>query len=193
MHEIETERLQLRLFKPDDLDDLFLIFSDPDVIKYLGSGQPAQRDETENALMSIIRHWEIYGFGRWAAICKQTSKLIGYCGLRNFQGTAELVYLLSKQYWGMGLATEMARASLKFGFEEKKFERIIAMAKLANVASQRVMNKIGMDFQKNTLIFNMEVALYSINSAAYFSTFSQNNFSQSRSPESAELPANIHF
>jgi ribosomal-protein-alanine N-acetyltransferase len=190
MHEIETERLQLRLFKPDDLDDLFLIFSDPDVVKYLGSGQPARRDETQTALMSIIKHWEVYGFGRWAAICKETRKLIGYCGLRNFQGTAELVYLLSKQYWGMGLATEMARASLKFGFEEKKFERVIAMAKLANVASQRVMNKVGMAFQKNTLIFNIEVALYSINNAAYFSTFGQHILSQARSLEPAESTVN---
>jgi ribosomal-protein-alanine N-acetyltransferase len=192
MNEIETERLQLRLFQPDDLDDLSLIFGDPDVVRYLGSGQPAQREETETALMSIIRHWEAYGFGRWAAICKQTRKLIGYCGLRNFQGTAELVYLLSKQYWGMGLATEMARASVKFGFEEKKFERIIAMAKLANVASQRVMNKIGMTFQTNAQIFNMEVALYSLNRAAYFSTLGQDIFTQTRSLEPADSPVNIH-
>jgi [ribosomal protein S5]-alanine N-acetyltransferase len=193
MNGIETERLQLRLFRPDDLDDLSLIFSDPDVVRYLGSGQPARRDETETALMSIIRHWDVHGFGRWAAVCKQTCKLVGYCGLRNFQGSAELVYLLSKQYWGKGLATEMARASIKFGFEEKKFEHIIAMAKLANVASQRVMNKIGMTFQKNTLIFNMEVALYSINSAAYFSTIGQNIFSTACSPESAESSLTFHY
>lgn len=193
MNEIETERLQLRLFRPGDLDDLFPIFSDPDVVRYLGSGQPARRDETETALMSIIRHWEVYGFGRWAAVCKQTRKLIGYCGLRNFQGTAELVYLLSKQYWGMGLATEMARASIKFGFEEKKFEHIIAMAKLANIASQRVMSKVGMSFQNNILIFNIEVALYSINRAAYFSEDGQHIFIHEHSSESAESCGNFNF
>jgi RimJ/RimL family protein N-acetyltransferase len=193
MNGIETERLQLRLFRPDDLDDLSLIFSDPDVVRYLGSGQPAGRDETETALMSIIRHWDVHGFGRWAAVCKQTCKLIGYCGLRNFQGTPELVYLLSKQYWGKGLATEMARASIKFGFEEKKFEHIIAMAKLANVASQRVMNKIGMSFQKNTLIFNMEVALYSLTSATYFSEHNQNILTHSHSIEPAESSLTFHY
>jgi RimJ/RimL family protein N-acetyltransferase len=192
MNEIETERLQLRMFKPDDLDDLCHIFGDPDVVRFLGSGQPAKREETETALMSIIKHWEAFGFGRWAAICKQTRKLIGYCGLRNFQGTAELVYLLSKPYWGMGLATEMARASLKFGFEEKKFERIVAMAKLANVASQRVMRKVGMSFQKNVLIFNMEVALYSINHAAYISEQGQNIFTPARPSEPTEPPVNLH-
>src|SRR4051812_45981791 len=122
MHERDTERLQLRLFRPEDLDDLSLIFSDPDVVRYLGSGQPASRAETEVALQSIIKHWDNYGFGRWAAIYKPTQKLIGYCGLRSYHGTPELVYLLSKPYWGAGLATEMARASLKYGFEDKQFE-----------------------------------------------------------------------
>jgi ribosomal-protein-alanine N-acetyltransferase len=193
MNEIETERLQLRLFRPDDLDELSLIFGDPDVVRYLGSGHPASRADTETALDSIIRHWQVHGFGRWAAICKQTRRLIGYCGLRNFNGMPELVYLLSKQYWGMGLATEMARASLKYGFEERQFERIIAMAKLANVASQRVMRKIGMGFQENAVIFNMEVAFYSINRATYFSELGKNIFTRALATEPAESCSNFNF
>src|SRR3954470_330773 len=193
MKGIETERLQLRLFRPDDLDDLALIFGDPDVVRYLGTGKPAYRDETETALSSIIRHWEVYGFGRWATIDKLTRKLVGYCGLRNYQGTPELVYLLAKQYWGMGLATEMARASLKFGFEELRVERIIAMAKLANVVSQRVMRKVGMSFQENIVIFNMKVAFYAIDRETYLSESGKNIFTLVRSPEPAESRRELYY
>jgi ribosomal-protein-alanine N-acetyltransferase len=193
MNEIETERLRLRLFRPNDLDDLSLIFSNPDVVRHLGSGQPASREETETALCSIIRHWDVYGFGRWAAILKSTQKLIGYCGLRSFQGTPELVYLLAKEYWGMGLATEMARTSLRYGFEERKFERIIALTKLANVASQRVMRKIGMSFQKNAVIFNMQVACYSISRVTYLSKLGNDTLARAGSAELAEPCVDFNF
>lgn len=191
--EVETERLQLRLFKPDDLDELAVIFGDPEVVRHLGSGKPAPREETETALRSIIRHWEIYGFGRWAAIHKPTQRLIGYCGLRNYHGTPELVYLLARQHWGMGLATEMARAALRYGFEERGFERIIAMAKIENVASQHVMRKIGMSFQERAMIFNMEVTFYSISRETFFSESGINRLTIIRPLETAEPHLTFKF
>ena len=98
-----------------------------------------------------------------------TGKLIGYGGLRSFEETPELVYLLAKPYWGIGLATEMARAALSFGFVENRFERIIAMAKIANSASQHIMKKVGMSFEKYANIFQMEVACYSLSRDTYLS------------------------
>jgi RimJ/RimL family protein N-acetyltransferase len=169
MKEIETDRLLLRRFTMDDLDELSVIFSDPEVVRYLGTGKPAKRDETEHALQTIINHWEQHGFGRWAVVFKRTQKLIGYGGLRNFHNTPELVYLLAKRYWGIGLATEIARASLSFGFDEQGFERIIAMARLANTASHRVMEKVGMNFEKTAQIYNMDIVCYAITSATYSS------------------------
>jgi RimJ/RimL family protein N-acetyltransferase len=167
MIEIETDRLLLRAFKMADLDDLSMIFSDPEVVKYLGKGLPARREETECALRSIIRHRKRHGYGRWAVIFKRTLELIGYGGLRSFHGTPELVYLLSKSYWGQGLATELARASLKYGFEEQRFKRIVAMANQANTASQRVMEKVGMTFEKTAHLCDMDIVCYSISRAAY--------------------------
>jgi RimJ/RimL family protein N-acetyltransferase len=169
MPEIETDRLLLRQFTLDDLDALAQIFADPEVVQHLGSGQPASRGETENALLSIIAHWGRHGFGRWAAVNKQTRDLLGYAGLRSFHGEPELVYLLKKSHWGMGLATEMARACLKFGFGELRFERIIAMAKTANVASHRVMAKAGMCFERAASIYGMEVVCYALSRPAYLS------------------------
>lgn len=167
MCEIETERVQLRMFRADDLDELSSIFADPDVVRHIGTGKPALRAETEYALQSIIRHWHRHGFGRWAAVHKPTQRLIGYCGLRNFNGVPELVYLLSKENWGKGLATEMARAALIYGFEEKRFERIIAMTKLDNHASQRVMKKLAMSYEKNATICDMEVVCYTLTRDKY--------------------------
>ena len=166
---IETDRLLLRQFTTNDLDALAQIFADPEVVKHLGSGQPASRDETETALHSIIAHWGRHGFGRWAAIHNRTRELLGYGGLRSFHGEPELVYLLKKSHWGRGLATEMARACLKFGFDELRFERIIALAKTANVASHRVMEKAGMCFERAASIYGMEVVCYALARPAYLS------------------------
>jgi RimJ/RimL family protein N-acetyltransferase len=169
MKEIETDRLLLRRFTMDDLDELSVIFSDPKVVKYLGSGKPAKRTETEHALRTIIQHWERHGFGRWAVVFKQTRELIGYGGLRSFHDVPELVYLLARRYWGIGLATEIARASLKYGFRKRGFERIVAMARLANRASHRVMEKVGMSFEKTTYIYDMNIVCYAITRDEYLS------------------------
>jgi ribosomal-protein-alanine N-acetyltransferase len=167
MDEIETVRLRLRMFTTDDLDDLSIIFGDAEVVKHIGSGKPAPRAETEVALHSILRHWERHGFGRWAAIDKQTDKLIGYGGLRNFEGTPELVYLLAKSYWRKGLGTEMAQGCLKYGFEDRGFERIVGLVKTANAASHRVMEKLGMDYEKHATVYGMNVVCYSLSRAPY--------------------------
>lgn len=189
MEEIETERLLLRRFTLADLDRLSVIFSDAKVVRYLGSGKPAKRAETEHALRTIIRHWEQYGFGRWAVMFKQTRELIGYGGLRNFHDTPELVYLLARRYWGKGLATEIASASLKFGFREQHFERIVAMARLANTASHRVMQKVGMSFEKTTNIYDMDIVCYSINRAAYLSGQARNRRAYRRGDGHSGAPA----
>ncbi len=167
MPEIETARLLLRQFKMDDLDALAQLFADPEVVKYLGSGEPASKAETETALRSIVTHWERYGFGRWAAVYKSTGGLIGYSGLRSFHGEPELVYLLGRPYWRRGLATEMARACLKFGFEELEFGRIIAMAKTQNVRSHRVLEKAGLSFERAANIYGMDVVCYGLSRNDY--------------------------
>jgi ribosomal-protein-alanine N-acetyltransferase len=167
MDAIETKRLQLRHFEPDDLDELAQIFSDPLVLKYLQPGKAATRAETNTALLSMIRHWQRYGYGRWAVIHRATQKLIGYGGLRCFDGTPELVYLLARDFWNCGLATELARGCLEYGFLRHRFERIIAVARPDNLASRRVMEKVGFQYERNAKFFNIEVAFHSITRAAY--------------------------
>jgi|SRR5450432_2351422 len=164
---VETARLQLRMFRSDDLDSLAALLSDPDVMRYVGDGQPASREVTDTALQSIIRHWQSHGFGRWAAIDKETETFVGYGGLRSLMGTPEVVYHFAKSYWGRGLATELVRASLRYGFQEHKFDHILAVAKPENLASIKVMEKVGMRYDKHASYYNIEVVQYEIRRAEF--------------------------
>lgn len=167
MPTIETQRLFLRMFTPDDLDDLYRLFTDPDVMRYVGKGELMSRHDTETALISIIKHWERHGFGRWAIIDKETQKFIGYGGLRMLIDTPEVVYHLAKPYWRLGLATEMASASLRFGFRSRGFDRIVAIARPENLASIHVMEKIGMRYEKHAVYYDIPVVQYSISKENY--------------------------
>ncbi len=167
MPTVETERLLLKTFTPAHLDDLYRLLSDPDVVKYVGNGKPCSRAETETALASFGKHWKRHGFGRWAIIGKDTQKLIGYGGLRMLFETPEIVYHLAKEYWRRGLATEMARAVLRYGFEEHDFERIVAIAMPENKASIRVMEKIGMSYEGTANYYNIDVVQYAISRPQY--------------------------
>src|SRR5262245_33337098 len=141
MPEIETNRLLLRMFRPGDVDDLASLFADPEVMRYVGDGQPAGRVEAEKALKGVLKHWQPHGFGRWAVVDRKTREFIGFGGLRSLFGIPEVVYHLATAHWGKGLATELARASLRFGFRERRFDRIVAIAKPRNLASVHVMEK----------------------------------------------------
>lgn len=162
MPEIETTRLRLKYFNLADLDDLYHIYSNPEVMKYVGKGART-KDETLTALVSMIEHWK-HGFGMWAIIHKDSNKFIGRCGLCFLDTTPEieLGYTLDKPYWNMGLATEASLAILKYGFEQIGLKRIVAIAKPENIASQRVMQKVGMKFEKNARYYNSDIVYYAI-------------------------------
>ena len=173
MASVETPRLLLRLFRPDDIDYLAGLLADPEVVRYVGNGLPVGRAEAEAALQSIMRHWNEHGFGRWAVIDKETHNFAGFGGLRSLMGTPEVVYHFSKYYWGRGLATELARASLKFGFGEHPFERIVAIAKPDNTASIHVLEKIGMQYEMHTRYYNLDVVQYQISRAQFVSAITR--------------------
>ena len=159
---IETERLRLRIICRQDLDDLANLFADPDVVKYVGDGKPASREVAEKTVDSIIAHWQKHGFGRWVAADKANGTFLGFGGLRSLSGTPEVVYHLTKRNWGKGIATELARAALRFGFEERGFDQIVAIAKPLNTASIHVMEKLGMQFEKQAQYYGIDVVQYNI-------------------------------
>jgi ribosomal-protein-alanine N-acetyltransferase len=149
MPEIETDRLLLRMFSQDDLDDLSIVYANADVMRYL-SGHPLTREETAGWLNYFLAGWEDYGFGWWAVVLKESGELIGHCGLQFIHVTAEVevTYGLAKVYWRMGLASEAARACLRYGFAQLKLDSIYAMADPGNIGSHRVMERAGMKYDK---------------------------------------------
>jgi len=167
MREIETARLYLRQFTPEDLDDLYRIYSDPEIMKYLTGVRT--REATEIAINTMLKSWEENNFGMWALVHKIDRKMIGRCGLVFLDKTreVELGYTLDKVYWNQGLATEASFASLNYGFQILKLERIVAIARPENIASQRVIQKVGMKYEKNAHFYETDVVYYSISRERY--------------------------
>jgi ribosomal-protein-alanine N-acetyltransferase len=153
----------------DDLDDLYFIYSHPDLSKYLSNEQPLRLDQTRAAINSITESWQQHNFGVWAVVYKKERKLIGHCGLKFLENTPEVQigYLLLKDYWRRGLGTEAAAAVLKYGFEVVKLERIVAIAKPENIASRRVMEKVGMKYEKDAYYYENDVVYYSLSRQAH--------------------------
>ncbi|GAX40673.1 putative acetyltransferase [Tolypothrix sp. NIES-4075] len=161
MPEIETARLRLRQFTLADFDDLFRLYSDSQVMQYLSL---RTKEQTQASLYKHIQHWQEYNFGMWGVIHKESGKLIGRCGLGFLENTpeVELGYVFDKSYWNMGLATEASKATLKYGFEEVKLERIVAIAKPENIASVRVIQKVGMKYEKDAHYYGVDVVYYAV-------------------------------
>ena len=169
MTKLETLRMWLRPLAKADLDILAEIYSAPEVMRYRLISQPVSRKQTQEMLASYLAHWEQYGFGRWATIYKANQWLIGHCGLEYLASLneVEVNYLLAREYWGQGLATESAIALLRYGFESLQVERLVALAKPENLASRRVMEKIGMQYEKTIQLYGVEWVFYTINSSEW--------------------------
>lgn len=149
MSAVETERLVLRPWSPDDIEPLASVFAEPDVWRH-PFGRGFSRAESERFLGRQMEHWETVGFGSWAAELKGGGPLIGYIGLSipswlpEVLPAVEVGWRLHPEYWGRGLATEGGQASLWHGFETLELDRIISIYSLDNRASGRVMEKLGM-------------------------------------------------
>jgi RimJ/RimL family protein N-acetyltransferase len=168
MPELETERLHLRPFCLDHLDRLAEIHCDPLVMRFLG-GRTRDRAETLTRLETNIRTWNEHGFGMFAAFEKTTGVMIGRCGLAFLDNTPEIEvgYMLARDYWGQGYATESARACLRFGFVDRAMNRIVAVAHPENMASRHVIEKMGMCFEKTAHFYENDVVYYSLTREAW--------------------------
>jgi RimJ/RimL family protein N-acetyltransferase len=147
---LETERLALRRFMPADVDNLFDLDSDPEVMRYLTGGAPTPRDVIEQQVLPrFLRSYERFdGFGVWAAIEKATGDFLGWFGFqpRETSGPDEVTlgYRLRQAVWGKGYATEGARALIRKGFTALGVQRVVATTYQDNLASRRVMEKAGL-------------------------------------------------
>jgi len=146
---LRTSRLLLRPFSPEDEESLLDFWNDPWVRRYLWDDRLVSRDEVREQRALSERDFREHGYGEFVLALRQwPGVLIGFSGLRRLDGSGEveLLYGLYQNFWGRGLATEAARAVLRFGFEEVGLEEILACADLDNPASVRVMERLGMSY-----------------------------------------------
>jgi RimJ/RimL family protein N-acetyltransferase len=151
---LETERLVLRRFTGADVDNLFDLDSDPEVMRFLTGGKPTPREVIrDETLPRILHYYERFaGFGFWAAIERSTGDFLGWFEFRPQKGSgpneAELGYRLRRSAWGRGYATEGSRALIRKGFTELGVRRVVAETMAVNVASRRVMEKAGLTLER---------------------------------------------
>lgn len=136
----------LRRFTPGDGDWLADLYVDPDVTRYLGGTRT--REQVEELFgINILEYYEANpGLGKWMTVERSTGMPVGFHLLNHVRGESfiQVGFGLLKQAWGKGYSTEMAAAVLHYGFANLRLPRIVAIASLPNVASQRVLTKIGL-------------------------------------------------
>jgi RimJ/RimL family protein N-acetyltransferase len=147
---LETERILLRRFAESDVENLFDLDDDPEVMRFLTGGKPTPRDVILNeTLPRFLRAYERFeGFGVWAAIERSTGEFLGWFEFHPPDGHSpeetELGYRLRRSAWGKGHATEGSRALIRKGFAELRVRRVLAETMAVNAASRRVMEKAGL-------------------------------------------------
>lgn len=178
---LETDRLLLRPWRPEDVAPYALIIRDRQVMRHMGTGigyrvkrmsadllARVSQLEARRAIASLTGHWRRYGYGEWAVEEKATGALLGTIGLK-YQtdwvaepAKVEIGWLLVREAWGRGLASEGARAGVAFAFGSRGIDRVISISVPENRRSVRVMERIGLEFQGQTRWRGGEVIWYAI-------------------------------
>ena len=148
---IETERLILREFVASDFEAVYDFGSNKEVQKYTGDTLVDSLEDAKELIKNVwLNDYKTYGYGRWATIYKPTDKLIGFAGLKylpEFHET-DIGFRFLPQYWGKGIATEVSKEIITYGFEQLHLKRIIGIAMPENVGSSKVLEKIGLSYYK---------------------------------------------
>jgi ribosomal-protein-alanine N-acetyltransferase len=167
--EIETARLLLRPFTPEDGPALARLYADPAVTRYLPHSTRPPAERAERVIRFFADHWARHGFGVWAVVEKATGEVSGHCGLNDVPEVeaVEVLYALVQSAWGRGIATEAAAASIRYGFETVGLERIVAFAAPENTGSRRVMEKIGLCYAGDRHIFGLDTVEYILSRNEY--------------------------
>jgi [ribosomal protein S5]-alanine N-acetyltransferase len=171
---LELDRLLLRPFSPNDLDDLLRLWTEPLVRRFLWDDIVISREQAAAVIEASQESFDQFQFGFWRVDLKPDYLPIGFCGLRHFSDAqvganqVEILYGLSPVFWGKGLALEAAQGVLQFGFEKLKLAQIYAGADPPNVASFRVMERLGMHFDHETEINGLSTRFYVTTREDYF-------------------------
>ncbi|MBX2802791.1 MAG: GNAT family N-acetyltransferase [Myxococcales bacterium] len=143
---LQTERLTIRRLTDGDVDALFTVYGDAEAMRWVDDGQPIPFEDCGRWIEITLRNYATRGYGMFALELRHTPGVCGFMGLVHpgSQPDAELKYALRREVWGQGLATEAAAALLQYGTTTFGLTRIIATIAPQNLASRRVLLKVGM-------------------------------------------------
>lgn len=173
----ETERFILREILPTDIDGMFTLDNDPEVHKFLGCKTIATRAQALEVISFIRQQYVSKGIGRWAIIDKKNGEFIGWTGLKfvteltnKHKNYYDLGYRLIKKYWGKGIATETAIASLQYSFDRLNANVVYAMADVENISSNKILKKLGFSHIENFDLDGVDHNWYTIDRKKYQDT-----------------------
>ncbi len=162
--QLATSRLTLRAFTDDDVVPFHRMLIEKDVLRYFPNTDPPSLERVQKMVSGILKHWAEHGFGLWAVERRQSGEFMGRCGLQVIPDTGEVEvdFILGKAFWGQGYATEGGQASVQYGFERLGVEMIVGIVHPENMASQRVLEKLGLVFREKTQYFGMDCFRYAV-------------------------------
>jgi [ribosomal protein S5]-alanine N-acetyltransferase len=162
---LETKRLLIRESSLDNFENAFALFTDKDVMQYVGHGVKT-REETHELIAKTVLHYQKHGFGFGDVYEKDTCYYIGRAGLSYIEldekAEIEVGYVLHKDHWRKGYATELSQALIQWGFNQLALNKIVAVLNPHNDASRRVLEKSGMCYVGRAFHYRQEVAKYEI-------------------------------
>ena len=174
---IETERLILRDLRDEDIDGIYELDSNPLVHKYLGKNPITTIKKAEEIVRFVQLQYKERGIGRFAVIEKSSGNFIGWSGLKlnleekealnGKQNFYDIGYRLIPEFWGKGYATESSLKMLQYGFETLKLDTIVGAAEVDNIASNKVLKKIGLKFINEFKYDNIPCNWYELNKEDY--------------------------
>lgn len=159
-----TERLIATRLREEDFGELVCMHRDLRVMVTLGGLR--SENETQQFLCKNLDHWSRHGYGLWVFRDQADGRFVSRGGLRNVyvggNDEVELAYALRSEYWGKGLATEMAEAILQVGFQHLEMTNVVCFTLTTNSASQRVMKKVGFKYERDIVHADLPHVLYRI-------------------------------
>lgn len=157
---IETERLLVRPWREDDAEGAKAVYCDPEVRFFTGGVYPAEKIEE-----FIRKRRESHAKGELRllpVVEKSSGRIVGSCGFQPFDGGPEIEigWMLARESWGKGYATEMSRAVLRYGLDEMKLPRVLASIDPRNTRSVAVVNRLGMTYWKTLFVYGRDMLMY---------------------------------
>ena len=174
---IETERLILRDMSMSDLEGMFELDSNPKVHQYLGNKPVKTIKESEEMIHSITAQYNERGIGRFSVVLKSSGAFIGWSGIKFNTGDNEVIgnkrdfydvgYRFIEQYWNQGYGYESAKAALEFGFKELNLKTIVGAAETENIASNKILEKIGLQYTETFPLDDVMIHWYELKQEDY--------------------------